>query len=76
MNCKNIEFDLIRRHNTLQTICYLIDKGKDIRFLKIGQGFQNFTMDPLLQSILSDWYMTQDIQKEDMTDIGKYSSIF
>lgn len=79
MNRKNIEFDLIRRHNTLQTIRYLIDGGKDDRFSNIGQGFQNFTTDPLLQPILSDWYMTQgiqdtqSIQKEDATDSGMYN---
>ncbi|RIB25024.1 hypothetical protein C2G38_2279499 [Gigaspora rosea] len=68
MNCKNIEFDFIRRHNTLQTIRYLINGGMDSRFPHIGQGFQNFTMDPLLQPILSDWYITQNIQEEDMAD--------
>ncbi|RIB07235.1 hypothetical protein C2G38_2274912 [Gigaspora rosea] len=68
MNCKNIEFDFIRRHNTLQMIRYLINGGMDSRFPHIGQGFQNFMMDPLLQPILSDWYMTQNIQEEDMAD--------
>ncbi|CAG8843173.1 14031_t:CDS:2, partial [Gigaspora margarita] len=72
MNCKNIEFDLIRRHNTLQMIRYLIDRGKDSCFQHIGQGFRNFTVDPLLQPILSDWYMTQNIQdiQEDTADIS------
>ncbi|CAG8852607.1 16929_t:CDS:2, partial [Gigaspora margarita] len=69
MNRKNIEFDLIRRHNTLQTIHYLIDGGKDSRFQHIGQGFRNFTSDPFLQPILSDWYMAQDFQ-EDTADIS------
>ncbi|CAG8546546.1 12384_t:CDS:1, partial [Cetraspora pellucida] len=74
MNCKNIEFDLIRQHNTLQMICYLIDEGKDSHFQHIVQGFRNFTIDPLLQPILSDWYMTQNIQdiQEDTADISKY----
>ncbi|CAG8842258.1 46456_t:CDS:2, partial [Gigaspora margarita] len=70
MNCKNVEFDLIRWHNTLQTIRYLIDRGKDSRFLHIGQGFQKFTTDPLLQPILSDWYMTQNIQEKGTIDIN------
>lgn len=68
MNRKNIELDLIRRHNTLQTIRYLIDGGKDDRFSNIGQGFLNFTKDPLLYPILSNWYMTQGLQEEDTTD--------
>jgi hypothetical protein len=76
MNRKNIEFDLIRRHNTLQTVRYLIDGGKDSRFPNIGQGFQQFTKDPLLQPILSDWYMTQDLQKKDTTDTGMYNTKF
>jgi len=70
-NRKNIEFDLIRRHNTLQTVRYLIDGGKDDRFSNVGQGFLNLTTDPLLYPILSDWYMTQGIQKTDPSDIGK-----
>ncbi|CAB4384955.1 unnamed protein product [Rhizophagus irregularis] len=70
MNRKNIELDLIRRHNTLQTIRYLTDGGVDNRFPCIKQGFQKLTIDPLLHSILSDWYMTQIIQKEDITDIS------
>ncbi|CAB5216206.1 unnamed protein product [Rhizophagus irregularis] len=61
---------LIRRHNTLQTIRYLTDGGVDNRFPCIKQGFQKLTTDPLLHSILSDWYMTQIIQKEDITDIS------
>jgi len=72
MNRKNIEFDLIRRHNTLQTIRYLIDGGNDDRFLNIGRGFLDFTTDSLLHPILSDWYMTQDIQEEeDASDVGE-----
>ena len=73
MNRKNIELDLIRRHNTLQTIRYLIDGGKDNRFPNIGQGFLNLTKDLLLYPILSNWYMTQDFQKEDITDNSKYN---
>ena len=67
MNRKNIELDLIRRHNTLQTIRYLIDGSKDDRFSNIGRGFSNITKDPLLYPILSEWYMTQNCQQEDTT---------
>ncbi|PKY54686.1 hypothetical protein RhiirA4_473628, partial [Rhizophagus irregularis] len=75
MNRKNIELDLIRRHNTLQTIRYLTDGGVDNRFPCIKQGFQKLTTDPLLHSILSDWYMTQIIQKEDITDIVSNTNV-
>ncbi|CAG8576314.1 12155_t:CDS:2, partial [Dentiscutata heterogama] len=39
--------------------------------------FRNFTTDPLLQPILSDWYMTQNIQdtQEDTADIKFYKQI-
>ncbi|CAB5192117.1 unnamed protein product [Rhizophagus irregularis] len=43
---------------------------KIIDFHALKQGFQKLTTDPLLHSILSDWYMTQIIQKEDITDIS------
>ena len=76
MNRKNIEFDLIRHHNTLQTMRYLIDGGQDSRFSNVGQGFQHFVTDPLLQPILSDWYMTQGTQEEDIIDIGTYNFFF
>ncbi|CAG8799294.1 303_t:CDS:1, partial [Racocetra persica] len=68
MNCNNIELDFILQHNTLQTICHQVDGDKDSRYLYIGQGFQNFTRDLLLQSILSDLYMIQNIHEKD-TDI-------
>ncbi|CAG8752723.1 40833_t:CDS:2, partial [Gigaspora margarita] len=72
MNCKNIEFDLIHQHNTLQMIRYLINGGEDNHFLSIEQGFQNFKMDLLLQPILSDWYMMQNVQEEEPADIKQY----
>ncbi|CAG8788124.1 16770_t:CDS:2, partial [Cetraspora pellucida] len=43
--------------------------GKDSHFQYIGQGFQKFTTDPLLQPILSDWHMAQNIQEKDMNVI-------
>lgn len=30
MNKKNVEFDLIKHDNTLQTLRYLLDEGQDI----------------------------------------------
>ncbi|CAG8798226.1 21876_t:CDS:2, partial [Cetraspora pellucida] len=42
-----------------------LDEGKDSCFQYIGQGFQKFTTDPLLQPILSDWHMAQNIQEKD-----------
>ena len=55
---------------------YLIDGGQDSRFSNVGQGFQHFVTDPLLQPILSDWYMTQGIQEKDIIDIGTYNFFF
>ena len=53
---------------------YLIDVGKDNHFPNVGRGFLKLIIDPLLNPILSDWYMIQDIQKDDINaDISKYS---
>ncbi|CAG8748222.1 4860_t:CDS:2, partial [Racocetra persica] len=68
-NCKNIEFDFIHRHNTLQSIHYLINGDKDSHFPSIGSSFQNLTIDSLLKLLLSNWYIIQNIQEEDIADI-------
>ncbi|CAG8676641.1 10253_t:CDS:10, partial [Dentiscutata erythropus] len=66
----------------LSEIIYLIDPFNVIRLVKFWLkdtpeilnyqfyvSFQNFTTDPLLQSILSDWYMIQNNQEKDTIDI-------
>ncbi len=62
-NRKNIELDLTWRTNVLQAIWYLIDGGTDDRFneLDVGDG---------LKSIITNWYMTEDLYPEDVAEEG------
>lgn len=61
-NKKNVEFDLIKRDNTLQTLRYLLDGGQDIRFEHIiGQGIQNIVNDVALRPLLNGWYITSSL---------------
>ncbi|CAG8749316.1 7997_t:CDS:2, partial [Cetraspora pellucida] len=46
-----------------------LDEALKIEHILLQKGFQNFITNPLLQPILSDWYMMQNIQEEDMSDI-------
>ena len=65
-NKKNIEFDLIKRDNTLQTLRYLLDGGQDSRFENIvGQGIQNIPKDITLKPLLDNWYVTSPPKKYD-----------
>jgi len=56
-NKKNVEFDLIKRDNTLQTLRYLLNGGQDNRFENIGRGIQNIVKDDALRSLLDNWYI-------------------
>ena len=56
-NKKNVEFDLIKRDNTLQTLRYLLDGGQDNHFENVGRGIQNIVKDDALRSLLDNWYI-------------------
>ncbi len=73
-NRKNIELDLTRRTNVLQAIRYLIDGGTDERFNEhnVGNGLRNIITDPRLQSLLTGWYMTEDLYPEDVSEEGGF----
>jgi len=73
-NRKNIELDLTRRTNVLQAIRYLIDGGTDERFNErnVGDGLRNIITDPRLQSLLTGWYMTEDLYPEDVSEEGNF----
>src|SRR5688572_13307639 len=62
-NNKNVEFDLIIRDNTLQTLRYLLDGGQDSRFenIVIGQGIQSVVKDIILRPLLDSWYITSTL---------------
>jgi hypothetical protein len=72
-NRKNIEFDLMRRANVFQAIRYLMDGGIDNRFNEnnVGDGFRSIITDESLQSLLTGWYMTEDLYAEDVLEEGK-----
>ena len=71
-NRKNVELDLMRRTNVLQAIRYLIDGGTDERFNErnVGNGLRNIITDSRLQSLLTGWYMTEDLYPEDVSEEG------
>ncbi|CAB4441432.1 unnamed protein product [Rhizophagus irregularis] len=59
INCKVVELDLTRRYNTVQALRHLIDGWIDPRFSIETNALNNLTKDPILYSILSDWYATE-----------------
>ena len=73
-NQKNVELDLTRRTNVLQAIRYLIDGGTDGRFneCNVGDGLKSIITDPRLQSLLTGWYMTEDLYPEDVSEEGSF----
>ena len=75
-NRKNVELDLTRRTNVLQAIRYLIDGGTDERFNEhnVGDGLRNIITDPRLQSLLTGWYMTEDLYPEDVSEEGSFTT--
>lgn len=61
-NKKNVEFDLIKRDNTLQTLRYLLDGGQDNRFENTaGHGIRNIAKDVALRPLLDNWYITSPL---------------
>ena len=73
-NRKNIEFDLIHHTNVLQAIWYVIDSRIDDRFdsSNVGDGLKNIITDPRLQSLLTGWYMTEDLYPENVSEEGNF----
>ena len=71
-NRKNIELDLMRRANVLQAIRYLMDGGTDNRFNEsnVGDGFRSIIMNQRLQTLLTQWYMTEDLSPENVLEEG------
>ncbi len=73
-NRKNVEFDLIRHTNVLQAIRYVIDGGIDDRFdsSNVGDGLRKIITDLRLQSLLTGWYMTEDLYPENVSEEGNF----
>ena len=76
-NRKNIELDLTQRTNVLQAIWYLIDGGADDQFneCNVGDSLRNIITDPRLQSLLTGWYMTEDLYPEDVSKEGSFAIV-
>ncbi|GBC23112.2 hypothetical protein GLOIN_2v1764038 [Rhizophagus irregularis DAOM 181602=DAOM 197198] len=63
-NKKNVEFDLIKRDNTLQTLRHLLDGGQDTRFghnSPVHFCIQNIVNDVKLRPLLDNWYVTSSL---------------
>ena len=58
LNRKAIEFDLMRRENTVETIQHLVDGWEDRRF-SMTSSFKTLAQDISLRSILSEWHATE-----------------
>jgi hypothetical protein len=58
----------------LQAIRYLIDGGTDGWFNEcdVGDGLKSIITDPRLQSLLTGWYMTEDLYPEDVSEEGSF----
>jgi hypothetical protein len=56
-NRKNIEFDLLKRYTTLQSIRYLADGGIDARYSQSSIGFINISCGT--NHLFKDWFITK-----------------
>ena len=72
-NWKNVELDLMRCTNILQAICYLMDGETNNWFNKsnVGDEFRSIITDQHLQPLLMEWYITEDLHPENVSEEGK-----
>ena len=75
-NQKNIELDLLKRTNTLNAIQFIMEGGNDPS-LDVDEndnfrdGFHCLITDPRLHSLLTGWYITEDLYpEEDLSEKG------
>ena len=73
-NCKNIEFDLLKRYTTLQSIRHLADGRinlqSSIEFMNISQDFNH---------LFKDWFIMESSEMDDKELEGNrhiYSYLF
>jgi len=77
-NLKHIEFDLLRRYNTLQAFHYIVNGSCDSRFVTTGEGINNIIQDGLIRPIFIDWYITEgyndvELRNGNNAKEGKYN---
>jgi len=58
-NHKNIEMDLVKRYNTVQSLRHLVDGGEDPRFPN-KKWIAQIPSKELLRRLLSNWYATEE----------------
>jgi hypothetical protein len=74
-NLKKVDFDLLRRYNTLQALRYIFDGSQDEHFpdIRVGTGIGNVICDESINSILTGWYITENCQHPtDIEDEGNF----
>ena len=72
-NKKNVEFDLVKRDNTLQGLRYIIDNGYDTRFPDgSGNCIRSIMKDNHLMCLLEGWYISTPIHHK--TSLEEYDT--
>ena len=67
-NHKNVEMDLMKRYNTIQSLRHLVDEGEDPRFPN-RKWIAQVPSKELLRTLLSNWYATEEpLSEETNTD--------
>ena len=64
----------MRWANVLQAIRHLMDGRTDNRFNEsnVGDSFRSVIMDQHLQLLLTEWYMTEDLYSENVSEEGRF----
>src|SRR2546430_405089 len=74
-NQKNIKLDLLKWMNTLKAIQFIMEGGNDPSLDEnnnLGNSFQCLITDPQLYSLLTGWYITEDLYpEEDVSEKGR-----
>ena len=76
-NRKNIELNLLKWTNTLRAIQFIMEGGKDSSLVDRNDNFRDsfhcLITDPWLHSLLTGWYITEDLYpEEDLSEKGEY----
>ena len=77
-NRKNIELDLLKRTNTLKAIQFIMEGGNDPSLEEndnFGDGFRCLITDSRLHSLLTGWYITENLYPEDVSEKGRVRRI-
>ena len=73
-NQKNIELDLLKRTNTLKVIQFIMEGSNDPSLEEndnFGDSFRYLITDSRLHSLLTGWYIMEDLYLEDVSEKGR-----